>query len=96
MVPIPILDPTESKEKLGVLLNPAGKFTDQRAAMKKKGLDWAAALRTNHVKPNQGWKYFDAQLKPKLYWGLVAMSDDPTKLEEEIHRVLPSIEPTTR
>ena len=29
MVPIPILDPTESKEKLGVLLNPAGKFTDQ-------------------------------------------------------------------
>ena len=87
MVPIPILDPAESKEKLGVLLNPAGKFTDQRAAMKKTGLDWAAALRTNHVTPNQGWKYFDAQLKPKLYWGLVAMSDDPTKLEEEIHRV---------
>lgn len=86
-VPIDILDPSDSREKLGVWTNPAGIWKKQREEMKDKGLDWTVALRSNHIPPRLAWNYLDHQLKPKMEWGLVAMSDDPAKLEEAYQKV---------
>ena len=94
-VPIKTLEPTASCLTLGVYTNPAGLWSEQRESMTAKGLEWASALNSHHIKPQHGWIYFEAQLKPKLYHGLVAVSEDPTKLEKAIGKIqfksLPSL-----
>ena len=81
-VPIPVINPSDSRKTLGVLTNTKSTSHDHLRSIKKKGLAWGARLRAaKYLKPRDGWLTFQIQPKSQLEWGLVCLNESPTKVE---------------
>ena len=65
--PIPIIDRTKSKKTLGDLINTAGEGAEHLTAIRRKGMAWENALKSNkYLPPSDGWLSQDIQLKPRI------------------------------
>jgi len=84
-----------AEKKLGVYTCPSGDFSAQIAYISKSGLEHAACLRVRSLHRRDARLSVDLALMPKMLYGGVAISADPTDLDKTFMKVyfnlLPSI-----
>ena len=87
-VTIPIINPTTSKKTLGVLSNTAGKGKDHLAAIRSRGMAYSDLLKSNkYLRRSDGWLSLNIQLKPRMEWSLVYLSEKLKDVKKANHVV---------
>ena len=78
-----------AKKSLGIQFTGDGKTTKAHTDwMKEKATKWTTSLRSKgFLKPQDGWKSLNTQLKPKLEYGLVALCAKPKTLDKLMSRI---------
>ena len=77
-----------SKKILGVLSNTAGKGKDHLAAIRSRGMAYSDLLKSNkYLRRSDGWLSLNIQLKPRMEWSLVYLSEKLKDVKKANHVV---------